>query len=208
MLKLQSQNCKIEHVNFRTEKHGDDDVTAVDLKLSANLPPSVLDQLVPGMREHFFQAANSSGAMKGELALRFPDLVNTYAVNSDIPGYAIAVEWGMNGALVEFADAEVGKIKAELIDGGAVSLSFRVQVAGKPEELARLVPLLNLTLPVTLTPPAGEPLPIDHPDAKAAPKAAVDADPFAGSDLSTASDAAANKARAAKTRNKAAATAH
>lgn len=194
MLNLQSQECQISHVNFRTEKHGDDDVTAVDLKLSANMPPSVLEQLVPGLADALFQPANSSGAMKGEKALRFPDLVNVFRLQAEIPGYALAIEWGMSGKLIQFGDVELGKIAVELIDGGAVTLTFRVQIAGDPAELAQLVPMLNLSLPVTLTPPAAEPLPKEHPDhpdhAKPkSPKAVTkdakgeDDDPFAGSDL-------------------------
>lgn len=202
MLNLQSQECKIEHVNFRTEKHGEDDVTAVDLKLSANMPPSILEQLVPGMAETFFKQSNSSGAMKGEKALRFPDLVNSFKVNSDIPGYKFAAEWGMAGPLVEFSDVELGKINLDLIDGGAVTLTFRLQVSGDPEELARLVPLLNLSLPVTLTPPAEVPLPKDHPDAKAngngKSTAKADEDPFAGSDLARNPPESLKKRKAAQ----------
>ena len=54
MLDLKEQECSVLHVNFRTEKHGEDDVTAVDLKLSANMPPSVLAE-----RAHLDRARTS-----------------------------------------------------------------------------------------------------------------------------------------------------
>jgi hypothetical protein len=232
MLNLVSQDCKVEHVNFRTEKHGDEDVTAVDLKLGASLPPSILDQIAPEMREHFFKPANSSGAMKGEYALRCPNIENSFDVIGDWPGYKITIEWGMTGSLVEFGDCKLGKMKIGLIDGGAVALALRVQVSGKPEELARLVPLLNLTLPVTLTPPPAPELPDEHPDSRkrqnGAPKkngngkaaknggteqppigegGAPNDDQFAGTDL--ASDAAKSELEKAEKRGRTAgATAH
>lgn len=196
MLDLKQQDMVVEHINFRPELHGTDKVTAVDVKLSANMPPSILDQIVPGMREAFFKPANSAGQMSGGLQLTFPDLENKFAVDKDIPGYILAIAWGANGKTLDYADVEVGKIRLELINGGAVTLTVRLQIGGDPLDLAQLVPLLSLKLPVTLTPPPAEQLPKDHPDAKspksvaavtggdgAAEPGALADDPFEGSDL-------------------------
>lgn len=189
MLQLKEQPCTVAHLAPYTEKHGDEPVTKIAAKLVVHLAPEALDDLVPGMREHFFKPANSAGEMKGPLALAYPDLKQPFRVEGEWPGYKIEFVFGaITQTNIVFGDVEVGKISIELVEGGAVTLEFRVKFGGEPQELgAKLLPLLNGKWPVTLTPPAPEPLPEKHPDA--APQLAAPADPFAGSDL--AKDAAA-----------------
>jgi hypothetical protein len=47
MLELTRHIMKIGHLNVRTELHGDDEVTAVDIRLQFDVPNHVLNQLAP-----------------------------------------------------------------------------------------------------------------------------------------------------------------
>lgn len=174
MLKLDGQTCELIHVNIHREFEGDKQTgQGLDLKWKVQLPPSVLDAIVPEMREHFFKPSNSSGAMAGELQLRCPDLKNDFEVERDIPGYHLAIEVGaVSGNILEYGGVELGKMRVKLINGGAVELTFRTQVHATPEEHAKAVPLLGLKLPLTLSPPDQEPLPKSHPDSEESRKAA------------------------------------
>ncbi len=58
MLDFQRHPVKIAHINVRTETHGDEEVTAVDLKLTFDVPNFVLDKLSPTLRPSLYEAAN------------------------------------------------------------------------------------------------------------------------------------------------------
>ena len=50
MFSIESERCKLIHLNIRTEKHGEDDVRAVDLKFERVGPATMIDGIVPGLR--------------------------------------------------------------------------------------------------------------------------------------------------------------
>jgi hypothetical protein len=75
MLDFQRHPVKIAHINVRTEMHGDEEVTAVDLKLTFDVPNLVLDKLSPTLRPSLYEAANDPD-MLGPDAMHLPHLKN------------------------------------------------------------------------------------------------------------------------------------
>ena len=74
---LEKVKGKIAHLNVREEKHGEDPVLAVDVKIKADVTNKFLDELSPGLRQAFFA---KEGAAQPDLeedhltVLRFPQL--------------------------------------------------------------------------------------------------------------------------------------
>ena len=50
-LELKKQTGKVAHLNVREEKHGEESVVAVDVKVEVEISNQFLDTLVEGMRE-------------------------------------------------------------------------------------------------------------------------------------------------------------
>ena len=56
-LKLENQTATLKHLNFRKEKHGEEKVSSVDLKLSMLTGAAVLERFDPGLEKFLFSNA-------------------------------------------------------------------------------------------------------------------------------------------------------
>jgi hypothetical protein len=75
MLTLTNQRSTIAHLNIRTEKHGDKDITAVDIKLQVDIPNEFLNDLAPGMLAAFYvDDDRRPDLLHRPLMLRYPHL--------------------------------------------------------------------------------------------------------------------------------------
>lgn len=131
------------NANTRTELHGEDRVRAIDLAFCLTGENTLLDLILPGLREHHFcNTALKAGqeVLPGVLIplpnLRFPKLPQSYhyAKGERWRGYRFVWDWGTDGAHVDFRDAVLSNLHYELIEGGSCKLYFTVQYNG--EELA------------------------------------------------------------------------
>lgn len=131
------------NANTRTELHGEDRVRAIDLAFTLTGENTLLDLILPGLREHHFcNTALKAGqeVLPGVLIplpnLRFPKLTQSYhyAKGERWRGYRFVWDWGTEGAHVDFRDAVLSNLHYELIEGGSCKVFFPVQYNG--EELA------------------------------------------------------------------------
>lgn len=154
---LTRQLCRVAHLNIREEKHGDEPVLGVDLKLVADLPNSWLLYLHSDLRSSLYARPEND---------LFPDEPGHY------PRLRFAaipvIHWDETADDMELVidpevgpeirvEAKVDKIKLECRDGGTVIMSFRAQLSPTPEQVGRLSALLGHDVKVTACPADGEP---------------------------------------------------
>lgn len=154
MLDFQRQAVNIAHINVRTEMHGDEEVTAVDLRLTFDVPNLVLDKLSPTLRASLYETANDPDMLGPD------DAHLTHVKNLQLGTLRWAGEYEpvtlhlYTGAkprdTLQFSDANFGKITFLPQEGGTCSFTTRVQILPSADQAARLVMLLKHEVPATL----------------------------------------------------------
>jgi hypothetical protein len=157
MFTLTAQQCKIAHINFREEKHGDESVTAVDVKVTSDMSNDFLSYL--------------SSTLKGSL-YGPPDSSVQGSIIHDNPGYMprlLYPEMGMikwsgemkkaqvclHGATKKsnlVFDCDVNKLSFITKEGGTVEVAFRLQVVPEGPVLGKLAAMLGVELKVSIAP--------------------------------------------------------
>lgn len=150
---LKKQIAKVAHLNVREEKHGEDSVLAVDVKIKLDLANEFLDTLEPGLRTALYRP--DDGQLEGIEApmsiLRFPSLAPLHW-NVGMP----SVEFTLHGAKkaddLVFQGGISKALNLEPKEGGTVEVSLQVQVRPEPEQMAALAQLLGKTAKVSVKP--------------------------------------------------------
>lgn len=150
MFKLSKQNAKVVHLNPREEKHGEEDVLAMDVKLTVDVPNSFLDELAPGLRAALYTHGDQADIDKDHLpAVRFPQLPSVlWSEKLEQATFSI----GPNKAeTVEFS-ADVAKVWLAPKDGGTVSVTFTAQILPEPQDVGTFSGWLGQKVKVSVTP--------------------------------------------------------
>lgn len=147
---------KFGHLNVRTEKHGPDDVTAVDLDLEWTTPNQALLQFHPDLLESMYAPEN--GRTK-----RLPGVEQSYPTRlypklaplswpEELTGLCLTIRHGINGDTdLTIPDATADKFLITLKDDGMVTIDLRVRAVCKDERvLGKLPGLLKRRLPMHL----------------------------------------------------------
>lgn len=195
----QVTDVSLTHVNFRKELHGDDHVQAVDLTMAVDVPNTLLDTIVPGLREALYWNQDAA-AGQVEIAdlpqtlpnLRFPRLNGgKFALDekkNKLAGYELFIEYGLGDdrSNMVFDCCKVVKRSMETKEGGTVRLAWQVQYSGDrldQETCGKLALLEQDLIAIRLIPPVVEqveegPEPLENPfpvqDAEAPPLTAGD----------------------------------
>jgi hypothetical protein len=154
-------DAKLTSVTPRSEHHGTDLVSAISLGLTITGPNTILDLLSSSLRHALYTIADASETQESlpEIDPPTPKLRTKHlgAVPLTIPaieGGTLYVEWGI-GDDMELGSAKVDKWRAECMEGGTVSLSFRVSTSDVSEEEAgHLFGKLGQVIAIRFTPPA------------------------------------------------------
>ena len=157
---LKRQSAKVAHLNVREEKHGEESVVAVDVKVQADVGNELLDSLSPGLREAFY--AKEEGGLGGVdpafSVLRFPQLAPLHWEET-----IAACEFTVHGAKRADDLAFTGEVAKPLVlsvkEGGTVSLTLQVQIRPDATELGALSSFLGRSTKVTLRPAEQPPAP-------------------------------------------------
>jgi hypothetical protein len=156
-----ASEVRFSHLNVRTENHGDEEVTAIDLKLEWTTSNEVLEQFHPRLLAALYEAP--SEAQQGLTGVPAARAVRTFselaplAWHGEVPAAALVMHHGLG----EGQDLKIGHAAADNfvmtpLDGGTVEVSFRVRAVCEDERiLGRLPLLLHRSLPMTLTTLAG-----------------------------------------------------
>ena len=161
----------IANVNTRMEKHGKDNmVPAVDVRLTFDMPNTVLQVLAPGLLQlrytddESMQAApdDDQDELDFETAdvpmpyLRESDLTFPLGLKTELHGFCVSVDYGLGGKRnLVLNTSEVNKFSVEPKNGGTVTIGCRVQCADRMDEriLGKLDVLQQKEVKVTITAP-------------------------------------------------------
>lgn len=122
-------------VQLRTEKHGEDNANAYDLRLSGDFSNSVLLKLHPDLRDHFYKDSEQREIDEFKRVLRFPRIAKPLVWDLEIPrilSHLHDVDDEANDLVLSGGVADTFKI--EMKEGGTVHLSFRIKLAAVDED--------------------------------------------------------------------------
>lgn len=147
---LEPTNVTLRNVNTRMEKHGEDDVHALDLAISVTGGNALLDMLHPDARRLLFKPLHE---VEGELSLPTDDLPSIRFAQLQMPigfdvehaGMTLHVAYGATGkADMVLADVKLSKVKIEAaIEGGSVELRFNLSSTDITEKVIGKLSLLQ-----------------------------------------------------------------
>lgn len=148
---LSAHQCKIAHINLREEKHGDEPVRAVDIKVECDVPNDFLSYLSPTLKQSLYAKAENQADMLDEPnylpRLLYPDLGTLGWAGSMTSKVTLH---STTRARDTELHARVDKIKFTCRDGGTVGLSFRVATLPEEHVLGKIVGLLGLEIKVSV----------------------------------------------------------
>lgn len=165
----QVTDVTLTNVNFRKELHGDEHVQAVDLTMACDVPNTLLDTIVPGLREALYwnhDAAAGQGEIDGVEStlpnLRFPRLNGGRFALDDkknkLAGYELFIDYGLGDerSNMVFDCCKVVKRAIETKEGGTVHMTWQVQYSGDrldQETCGKLALLEQDLIAIRLIPP-------------------------------------------------------
>jgi hypothetical protein len=156
---LQNQDVKIANVNFRAEKHGEENVKACDLKIEATMHSSVLDCFDKGLRKTLYRkpsAGEQSNLPLGDDNLTERKLPRLAPLkwDEDFPGYELHIVTGLAiDEELKQEDVELSGFVFEAMDGGSVAVTFRASLYPDGRAAGKLFQLIQETVEITLIPP-------------------------------------------------------
>ena len=148
-LTLTEAKAFINSFNPRAEKNGEETRPAGDISVTVNSSADVLAEFAPALKSFLFDPNGLKDLADGS-PLRFAEIPLIHW-NDEMTGASFALNVGV-GKPIEFTEAKVNKFTIEPIAGGAVKLSFRVQVHPDEKQFGRLSTLIQSEVSVSLTP--------------------------------------------------------
>ena len=158
---IEPTTVTIEHINLRDERHGDDSVPAIDLKLSMEASNEVLALFDPEPKRCLY--CKGAGAPEPQQSLdgmvpavdlpnlRWPHL-DPLKWSEDLTGRTLTIDYGLGGeSCIRITDCTANNFRIEPKEGGTVRLTWRVQ-RSQPDERAigKLAGLLKRQVEATL----------------------------------------------------------
>ncbi|MFP3549718.1 hypothetical protein SB861_03250 [Paraburkholderia sp. SIMBA_049] len=156
MIALEKHPVKILHLNVRTEQHGDEERTAVDIKLGFDVPNTYLESLGPGLRESLYEINRQADPSLLDEAdhlthVRYPQLgKQKWAGGWEAVGLHLHLGNGRGKGDLQFGDTKLDKFLFEPKEGGTCACEARAVVLPTPDETAKLVGLLKRQVPATI----------------------------------------------------------
>lgn len=165
----EQRDVTLRNVQTRMEKHGEQDVPAIDLAIGLKASNSYLDMIHPDLRAALFKPVTET---EGELSLPVDDLPSKRFARLAMPvkfdieqiGMTLKVAYGATGK----ADMVLGAIKlsklrvADVIEGGSVELQFNLSTTDVSEKvIGKLSLLQGHEISITLVSPEVAETPAD-----------------------------------------------
>lgn len=160
MFEITEGDVLLAHLNTRTEKHGDEDIGAIDLKIKCRAANTILDLFDPRLRSTLFQRAGGGQQADMHSPEHLPQRVFPHipAINWDdkLEGWTAVIGTGLGLVTVTLNQVKVHKFKFEPVDGGTVDLTYTVSCNPSAEQVAAVYPLNGQGIILTLTPPKSD----------------------------------------------------
>lgn len=151
---LEKHNAKVAHINLREEKHGEEAVVAIDVKITADVPNDFLSYLAPTLKWSLYDKQPGQGELipddKHLPHLRYPQLGEIKWAD-EMASATIVI----HGAKEEYdmeLTADVNNLKLEPKEGGTVSIVFRIQLLPTAGQSAALVGYLGKDVKMSVRP--------------------------------------------------------
>lgn len=170
----------VQSVTNRVEKHGDEDVPAVTIKLAIEGPNTLLDAIDPQIRHALYKAKPDEtpelpGVEPATPILRCNSFEKTTLTTAH-EGWTLAVDNDIDDTQpMKFGGCKVDRFVVEAKQGGTIVLSFRVGTSDVDADRLGWLGMHNSeSIWITLTPPekpadaidgSNEAFKRDHPDA-------------------------------------------
>lgn len=150
---LVKERLLLVNLNLRTEMHGDQRESAIDIAFEFDSANNLLFKLHPDLRAIFYRADATKDAVTPDHMphLRLP-LLGPVSWDVEIPRTRLRVhDVDDESHDVLLGGGRTNKFKLTMKEGGTVNWKFRVQFS-KPDEdmVARLMRVLNQKVPVSL----------------------------------------------------------
>lgn len=158
---LNRDRCKFVHMNIRTEKHGDQDVPALDLQFTMDTANNLLSKLDPDLRAALYRKDDNRDLIDGDHmpALRFPLLGPEFKFGLEIKRAVLRIHTD-DDMTIKLTGGKANNFKIEPLEGGTVNWKFRVQFSEPDQDaIADLAGLLQQPVLVSLEAEAEEETP-------------------------------------------------
>lgn len=163
----------------RTEKHGDDDVSAVSLRLRMTCANTMLDILQPGLRDALYKAVEGQEQLPGvepATPLLRARGIESVKLTACFEGWTLAIDRGIDESdPIKLGGSKIDRFVVEPKEGGTTEIEWRVGSSDIDEtEAGWLFGHLGQQIVVTVAAPEVKPTAIDgtgeefkkdHPDA-------------------------------------------
>ncbi len=152
---LKKQKAVLEHLNTRAEKHGDQNMLAVDIKIVADVPNTFLSQLDPDLKASLYKGEEDAAQASlvedaGHMpVLRYPSMAAfKYQVSM------VKAKLTIHGAKKEqdlVFEVKISDIKLDCKHGGTVELTFSAATLPEAEQVGQLSGMLKQDVRVSVS---------------------------------------------------------
>ncbi len=166
MFAVTSHEAEFLNLNTRSEKHGEEDKPAADVKMAVTGPHSLIECFGDALRDFLFRVPGVGEDKQTSLDLggdkrikvRYPR-IKPVALTDEFPGYTVILSPGIDaGEVLTFKGAKLKGFQFRPIDGGAVEVTLTASVYPDGHQAGVLFEWQRKTLVLTLERPkaAGE----------------------------------------------------
>jgi len=154
---LSQQTAKLLHINPRTERHGDEEVPAADLKIEIIDSNEILSMFHPTLRSFLYVEEDTDDQLEGIeprlTKLRFSSLLERLTFDTALKGADVTISFGLGGSSdIELQTVDVDKFRCTLMEGGSVGLVFRIKAQPTGEQIKKLYEVLGSEITLTVVP--------------------------------------------------------
>jgi hypothetical protein len=160
---LKWEPVRIRHVNLRGEKHGEETVSALDIKVELPIENRRLDMFHPELcdKTYFNREAQQGQLAMDEVPetlpnLIFPQMKAPRKWDLELKGARVVFDYGLGeerGSNIDLHGSKVKGFELEMIEGGTVNVVFTIQNNEFPDgALDKLRHKLDQELPVLIVP--------------------------------------------------------
>lgn len=154
---LEQSKVTLVHLNPRTEKHGDADVPACDLKIQLHDTNGMLAMFHPTLRSHLYESDSSDQSViegvEGLTRRRFGSLIERVRLSTSLKGADVVIGFGLGDKSdIPLDTVDVDSFILDLLEGGTVGLTFRIKARPTGEQMRRLYEVMGGEVDLTVTP--------------------------------------------------------
>lgn len=156
MFQLEAVTGKLVHINPRTEKHGDQEVPAADLKVQVIESNGMLSMFHPTLRSMLYEKDEQNEQLEGVESLtkrRYGSLIERLRLDHKLTGAEVIIGFGLGGESdIDLDTVDVDGFSAEIMEGGSVCLTFRVKTRATGDQIKRLYEVLGGEIDISVKP--------------------------------------------------------